>query len=1060
MSVIKNLRYENRTKEVFRLVVEDSAYAGTYDIEMPDKFDEIDCIVNINEEFYNVDDFILGETEKIAFLEYSNKVGFNIVKKVYEEKGSDGKILFQWKAINGLDEIDLLGGGYELNLNKYSLKYEMSMEKIEVEIKKREFENKFLTREDVSVNLFSEKDLDNEIAPPLELEDVYFKEGGRKKGNFYFFDLQQYSFMSRLVTSFQYVYRRSDNPEIGNNNNDTSGWYVGLGGYPYKYYGVPLSTITELSGVEIEISNMHVYALRLLADPQPNFELNAVIKNGATLVRKVWLADFVKIDPNETYNIAELHILNQVYEIGNLQPNESIELLFESKDGNSAGFQQMDTDTSFEITANLVQPLKKTKVIRLKDAVERLARLYSGVDVPVESTIISPGGYYYNTAVSTGMFMRGLPEVYNTNKLSTSFKSLFYNSAAKLLALGFDIDDSKIVVEDIRYFFKDEEVYDFSGKDFLQEDFSLDNDIENSFNQLIFGSKKFSTEKKSDLLNYNTSLEALTPLKSVKTKFDKTIDAIIDEDKISQMIADKSSSTNANDDDLIMFDVVEVTNYIDEGILSNALHENIDGYLWITSYEIPFDTIPISVGGNLTITSGSNAGTYEVLEIDRAKVKLNKTTLIEEGNFDTQISYVVGNVSKNRTDEGFSTVLGVKDRKSCTNLRHNPKYQMARWFPIFGSALNKKINSNEIIVTKYKNNGDVTIEPNSSELSNELQGKTTLNSNESLYKLRENKDAIFSGQTIEITISEVLFYEFFECYTNWRLNRGYISVNSPLGVIKIYPFGKKAFKYEAGRNELTIIGKIKNDGSVAKLPILENVMFVNSDTISMTWNYNGETYTSGETLLQVSQDNVSWTTISTALLTETSKTVTSSYFDEVISGTKLYFRVLVKSNYNAKSNVIEKEWTFNQIVFKQISLNENESCGLSTMEFEIRGSGTANITWNFTSEPTGGNCRIIDLDTNTELISFDSPSGGALDSYTDTETSSFVITSPRRFRAELRDAKIVDGKLLSCIGTGTIYFTNAILGIDIENSDASYQISKILYTYGEKYSRHGTSYEI
>ena len=180
MSVIKNLRYENRTKEVFRLVVEDSAYAGTYDIEMPDKFDEIDCIVNINEEFYNVDDFILGETEKIAFLEYSNKVGFNIVKKVYEEKGSDGKILFQWKAINGLDEIDLLGGGYELNLNKYSLKYEMSMEKIEVEIKKREFENKFLTREDVSVNLFSEKDLDNNTAPALVLNDIYYKDACSK----------------------------------------------------------------------------------------------------------------------------------------------------------------------------------------------------------------------------------------------------------------------------------------------------------------------------------------------------------------------------------------------------------------------------------------------------------------------------------------------------------------------------------------------------------------------------------------------------------------------------------------------------------------------------------------------------------------------------------------------------------------------------------------------------------------------------------------------------------------------------------------------------------------
>ena len=1051
MSVIKNLRYENRTKEVFRLVVEDSAYAGTYDIEMPDKFDEIDCIVNINEEFYNVDDFILGESEKISFLEYSNKIGFDIVKKVYEEKGSDGKILFQWKAINGLDEIDLLGGGYELNLNKYSLKYEMSMEKIEVEIKKREFENKFLTREDVSVNLFSEKDLDNNTAPALVLDDVYYKEGARRLGNFYFFFPQQKLVSDKYYSSYQFVFMRGDDYQLGINKNISSGYYD----------GIFITTDINLPNVIVEVSNLDVKAFARLAETSPKFEFNAVILNGATVVRKVKLEDFTTIASDATYKYQQLKIVNKSYPIGALRQGESLDLRFESKDTSRARFRTTeDANISYEILADLTTPLKKTKVIMLKDAIERLARLYTGEAISVESSIINIGGYYYNTAVSTGMFMRGLPEVYNTNKLSTSFKSLFYNSAAKLLALGFDIDDSKIVVEDIRYFFKDEEVYDFSGKDFLQEDFSLDNDIENSFNQLIFGSKKFSTEKKSDLLNYNTSLEGLTPLKSVKTKFDKTIDAIIDEYKISQMIADKSSATNANDDDLIMFDVVEVTNYIDEGILSNALHENIGGYLWITSYEIPFDTIPISVGGNLTIASGFNAGTYKVLEIDRAKVKLNKTTLIVEGNFDTPISYIVGNVSKNRTDEGFSTVLGVKDRKSCTNLRHNPKYQMARWFPIFGSALNKKINSNEIIVTKYKNNGDITIKPNSIDLSNELQGETTLNSNESLFKLRENKDAIFSGQTIEITISEVLFYEFFECYTNWRLNRGYISVNSPLGVIKIYPFGKKAFKYEAGRNELTIIGKIKNDGSAANLPILEDVTFVNSDTISMTWNYNGETYESGETLLQVSKDNVSWTTISTALLTETSKTVTSAYFDEVLSGTNLYFRVLVKSNYNAKSNVIEKEWTFNQIVFKQISLNENESCGLSTMEFEIRGSGTANITWNFTSNPTGGNCRIIDLDTNTELVYFDSPSGGVSDLYTDTETSSFVITSPRKFRIELRDARVVDNKSLSCIGRGTNYFTNATLGIDIENSDASYQISKILYTYGEKYIRTEYSYEI
>ena len=219
----------------------------------------------------------------------------------------------------------------------------------------------------------------------------------------------------------------------------------------------------------------------------------------------------------------------------------------------------------------------------------------------------------------------------------------------------------------------------------------------------------------------------------------------------------------------------------------------------------------------------------------------------------------------------------------------------------------------------------------------------------------------------------------------------------------------------------------------------------------MTWNYNGETYESGETLLQVSQDNVSWTTISTALLTETSKTVTSAYFDEVLSGTNLYFRVLVKSNYNAKSNVIEKVWTYNTITYKQISLNENIQCGYSEMEFELKGNGTANITWNFTSEPTGGNCRIIDLDTNTKLVSFDSPRGRVSDLYTDTETSSFVINSPRRFRVELTTTKATNGIFLTCENIGTPYSISSSIGIDIETPDLSYQISKILYCFSEKY---------
>jgi hypothetical protein len=162
-----------------------------------------------------------------------------------------------------------------------------------------------------------------------------------------------------------------------------------------------------------------------------------------------------------------------------------------------------------------------------------------------------------------------------------------------------------------------------------------------------------------------------------------------------------------------MFDVVHVDNYEDEGILSDAVHYVEDGYLWINCYEMPFDILPLFVGGNLEITSGLNTGIWEILVIDKYKIKLNRTSGIEAGTSETPIKFIVSDIDKNRTDEGFSIVDNVKDRKSATNLRHNPKYQMARWFPFYGSGLNKKLNSEEIIVTNYKNNGDVILEPNS-----------------------------------------------------------------------------------------------------------------------------------------------------------------------------------------------------------------------------------------------------------------------------------------------------------------------------------------------------------
>lgn len=808
MSIIKHIQYQSGTEEVFTLNVVDGEFAGVYVVEKPDAFDEADCIVDINEEFFNVQNFIIGDSEKITFLEYSNPIGYDIVKKVYEEQGGDAVIIFNWKAVNGANQYDLLGSGYQLNLNKYNHSFDKSMMKIETEIKKREVQNKFITREDVSVNLFTEKDLDNLEVDPLITDQIYYKEGGRIKSNFYsFHDAYKYGFGMKR---FQFMFIRPIEYDLGNIANEYVGW-----NYNSTLYKGPLTTSNvSLDNLALEISNMNI----LTSQP---FKLNILITNGTSEVRRIneiltpnivstTLAPEISTGVSQLY---EFKVVNQSFDVGVLNQGESIHLLFE-KDGDSNGnLKAVETTTSLELKSIFNNTLRKTKIIRLKDAIERIARIYSGVDIPVQSTIINSGGYYFDTAISTGMFMRGLPEVYNTNKITTSFKNLFYDSVAKLFAFGFDLQDDKIIVEDIKYFFKDVETYDFTDKEFIQDEFSTDHDLEISNNQLAFGSKKFSTNKKGDLLNYNTKLDAVTPLKSVKTKFDKTIDAIIDADKIQELILDKSSSTNDGDDDLVIIDLVKLESYYDEGMISNCEHANDGGFLTLTSYDAPFDTLAIEVGQNITIENGLNTGTYEVLEIDGAKMKLNKTSGIEVGENDTPISFYVYNITKNRNDEGFD-VSNVKEPKSATNLRHNPKYQMARWFGFYGSGLNNKPNSDEIIVTNYKNNGDVILEPTTSDLDNELQGITTLKNNETLERLRDYKTPIFSGQIIEITLREVLFSEFYECYTKWRyddvLNRGFISVNTNEGLVEIYPFGAKAFEFSGQFNELTIRGKIRN----------------------------------------------------------------------------------------------------------------------------------------------------------------------------------------------------------------------------------------------------------
>ncbi|MCT4076542.1 hypothetical protein HZP83_08415 [Elizabethkingia anophelis] len=1097
MEGINNIVYQYAIGQTFQLVVIDSKHAGTYEIEEPDGFDDINSYIDINEEFFNVDNFILGESTSLEFVRYNNKDAYEIIDKVYKEKGGDGQIIFKWIV----DGDDILGDDFQLNLNKVSYQYEKSSQKIVTEIKKRESQNKILSREDTSVNLFSDKNLDNKPVTPFVPSEFYFKEIRSKAENLYFMldplreGIQVTSIQSGLQ-GWQWMYKlTSEGQNIGDNTNTESGFYM-PDNRPYMYIGPMLSTKTDIDDLEIRVSNVEMYGCKTSdKSTYHTMTMVALIKDSSgNIVRIEKLADseLFQQGPNklaqvkvisDTYTNKDRFPVNGVNPLS-LKAGQSIEVQFfmdfspgETWDPNASYTWSLDpnlggnpakTDSSIAISANILSPLRKVKVVTLKEAINQVCKLYSDGQITIESNILGEGGIYENTGIGTGMFFRSIPESFAKSfkdKLTTSLKSLLYDSASPLLALGYDIVGNKFIVESVDYFFKDIQAFDLSNKGFDEDGYDLSNDLENSLNNLLFGSQKFSTNKKDDLSGFNTTAEFLTPIKSSKNKFDKKTDFIIDEFKIQDVINDNSSSTSDSDDDLILIDMVNVDTFTDNGIIMGCIHDESEGHLVLRSYKTPFDVLPLKVGDKIRITTGLNSGEWTILKIGKTALDLNKTTGIEKGTINTPISYTITNFIKNRSDEGFVYVSqwpdGIYSRDTTSNLRHNPKFQMARWSGFFGSALVKKLASEEILVTNYKNNGNVEIEVNPDELPNELTGRVKLNANETVGRLRNFKYPYFTNQTIEITIPYVTFEEFFRLHNNWRFgingdrnkSRGYITVDTPEGIMDVYPFGQKGLEHNKGYNTLTIRGKIK--GSSLKNKIL-NVVFT-GPTIVQLQIFTPDEFKALPMRIKATKDNgATWETIYNGANSSNVQIDDAFFFTNIPKNRKIGFRVFSIEDgiEQYKSDDVFIHYPFGEIVVNttKIITNPDESnCGYTYVEYEVIGEGVLEVHYKLFSEQGNGNIVVLDENDNI-IVEIHAPVNA--ENYEHTEIVNLTLTGKSKFKATLRAASTVNEGFYTCFDNGNpfilMYATTGIrffdngkdfAGIGIAASGRKYRIN-------------------
>lgn len=891
MKGIKNIQYQSGIGQIFRLEVLTGKYEGIHEIQEPDGFDSLDISIDVNEEYYNIDNFILGETSKIKILEYNDKEAFNIIKGVYDEQGGDGQILFRWYVVHNGTEKDILGEGFEINLNKYQLNYENSQRVIECEIKKREAQNKFYTREDTTINLFAKKNLDeNQIEPIGSREIVLKAEEEEIKTEWWMDDYGEnydwYNYKKNIgnknldpwfqyqktVSNIKFIppktwvfpkFNRSEDSKLGENIPLYGGdwkasitreelqdpaWAAQYPRYMYEhgeitYWGqnTLFHTRNELSNVVFSISNLHFkarsYSLKKGYNPLYNEDNKGYRENYKPFSFSIALLIETPHGSNTIFlkssidtdigNYSEMNIVNEGWAIGDLPANSIVKIgIMPHNDIRNKEFiiTGKVSHTSLKISSSIDKLGRKSRVVSLFDAIDKVAENYSDGQIRLASNILSDGGKYANQYVATGAFLRGVANIFlGENKINTSFKSLFYEGASPLLALGFDVIENQLIVEDIDYFFKDVQAYDLTSKDFVQENLTIENDKDISYNNLIFGTKKYSTKKKGDIFNFNTKMECSTPIKSVKKKLDKTTGFIIDEYKIQDLLDDTNDNTNDNDDDLVLIDTV-TGSYIDSGSFPDVVHSDAGGVLTLTASKSPWDTLPFKVGDKIKIVEGLNVGEYTILAIKSHTLTLDKRVGIEQGTILTKIEHTLTDVIKNRNataTDGFISAEGVKNKRTAVNLYHNPKYQMKRWFPLFGGGLSKKPNGENIIVTNYKNNGKIEVEPDTDKIPYLPKEKDILNENINLERLRRSSRVLFGTENIEVTLTNVTFEEFYNLYNRWRIgediytgekipSRGYIDVYISGETYSIYPFGTEALQYDKGANELTIKGKIKN----------------------------------------------------------------------------------------------------------------------------------------------------------------------------------------------------------------------------------------------------------
>lgn len=788
---------------------------GEFTISEPVGFDSADFSLMQDSKRYGRDVAFSGGNKEFTFYRM-NDHKFDLLMYYYETYGWESEV----QLIIIKDGIDNIIGDLDFfNSSTDQLEYfkcKVIQESSQAILKRRD---------DVKVDLFSDKSVDDNDIDPISTEKVLIKSKPIVQNSIWetpsALDKNINVDAGQLESDTEYFIFNPAVNIIKSEIDDTLTVFdsfrevetIGTARAIRKHDFILIEAQNNLKNINIDITNLdyNISAILAYGKGYANYELE--LRHGSEWESaKIYKFFNGRLDDGDSYSDTK----DYNYKIDSLNRGDKIWFYFFCKinakgqllNGASIDVDLVINSLNVDITATSTAYNTVVPSVRLYDGVSQVVESISGLETTFP--FAEPNGEMYNQRLFNGNLLRNITD----KPFYFSFKDI----QGWLPEINGDYEiqsDNKVFFGKYEDFYKNNEVGVFDKITF--EDYKKGFNKRYAINQFYYKYKKYQSQKENEVANTFDVVHGMSEWsilnKFVENKKEVSIPFVRDSfyiDEQRRKSLDLTESTSTQDDDTIFIvdckSLDQDLTFQETDFLQHTYQNN--GYLKLSNTgTFSFVLLGLAVGDTFKILGGdSNAGTYTIQEVTERYITINKGSGSDSNNGErnTQFEYVVTTTTAPFTswsNEDFAYVNNISDEENYANLKYTIKRNIVRFYNQYLATCNLYTGSS-IKNTLYKSNLDL-------ELS--YGGVETIEGNEFT-----PETPILSPYTHKITVvTDFNTYKALE--DEIRLNRGYIrTYDANKHVIKIYPT-KLTYVNNAERGELTIEGEEKYEKAIIEI---------------------------------------------------------------------------------------------------------------------------------------------------------------------------------------------------------------------------------------------------